>query len=145
MNQIEEIMGNLVKAIDLAGDKIELNQIEIVDAGCPHKIQSLPSGKMAIYTFFHKGKCLKIGKVGSKSNARYTSQHYNPDSSNSNLSKKLLSDNNFRENNSFDNIGDWIKENTQRINIIIPENINVFVLNFMEAFLQLKLKPKYEG
>jgi len=145
MNQIERIKENLIKAINLAGKEIDSNMIEIIDAGCPHKIQSLPSRKMAIYAFFHKNECLKIGKVNSNSNARYNYQHYNPDSSKSNLAKSLLSDNNFLGNNTFNNIGNWIKENTRRINIIIPQNVGIFVLNFCEAFLQLNFKPKYEG
>ena len=145
MKQVEKIKTNLMKALNLAGEEIESNHIEIIDVGCPHKIQSLPNGKMAIYAFFHKDECLKIGKVGSNSNARYNYQHYNPESSKSNLAKSLLSDNYFIKNNSFDNIGSWIKENTQRINIIIPKSVNIFVLNFCEAFLQLYFKPKYEG
>ena len=47
--------------------------IDIEDLGCPHETTTLPKGKMAVYAFFYGNKCLKIGKVGSKSNARYNS------------------------------------------------------------------------
>jgi len=145
MNQIENVKGNLIKALYLSGVKIENNQIEIVDLGCPHETQILPHGKIALYAFFYKNECLKLGKVGSSSNSRFNSQHYNPNSSNSNLAKSLLSDNDFKENITIDNVGNWIKENTKRINIIMSKNVGVFVLNFCEAFLQLCFKPKYEG
>jgi len=44
-----------------------------------------------------------------------------------------------------ENIKDWIKNNVVRIDIILDESLGIFVLNFLEAFMHCKLKPKYEG
>jgi hypothetical protein len=49
---------------------------EIVDRGAPHIPVGLPEGKMGIYTFWHDGRFLKIGRAGPKNNARFRSQHY---------------------------------------------------------------------
>ena len=53
---------------------------------------SLPRGKIAVYVFSSNKCVLKVGQVGPKSKSRYTSHHYNPDSSGSNLSKSLIED-----------------------------------------------------
>ena len=45
---------------------------------------------MAVYVFSEKSQVLKVGKVGPNSQARYTSQHYNPKSARSTLAKSLL-------------------------------------------------------
>ena len=145
MIQIDRIKSNLLEILKFGGVNILENQIEIIDCGCPHLTNILPVGKKAVYMFFYDSVCLKIGKVGKKSNARYNSQHYNPNSSKSNLAKSILLDNNFPVIITNDEIGDWIKNNTQRVNIILDDIFDVFVLNFIEAYLQLMLKPKYEG
>ncbi len=44
-----------------------------------------------------------------------------------------------------DNISDWIKNNTRRIDIFIDSELRISVLNLLEAYLQCKFKPKYEG
>ena len=136
---------NILAGLKLAGANIHEDQIEIVDWGCPHKTKILPNGKMAVYLFFLGNDCLKIGKVGPNSNARYNSQHYNPKDSKSNLANSILSDNSFPEKINDNEIGNWIKNNIQRINVLIDENVGIFALNFIEAYLQLVFKPKYEG
>jgi len=127
------------------------DQIEIINSGCPHQTSTLPKGKMAVYAFFYNDKCLKIGKAGPNSNARYNSQHYYPESSRSNLAKSIISDKQFskkvfsKKGTQVEKIGDWIKENTQRVNIILDENIGILALGFIEAFSILYFDPRYEG
>lgn len=151
---LRNLKKKLIKSINLAGINITQKQIDISDWGCPHESQPLPKDKMAVYTFFYKNECLKVGKADKNSNSRYASQNYNPSmkSSNSNLAKSICKDNAFCKSQGIteENIGCWIKKNTHRINFLIDDNIvddNVrrFVLNFAEAFLQLVFKPKYEG
>ena len=101
---------------------------------------------MAIYTFQRDNRFFKIGKAGRKSDARFRSQHYNPHRANSNLAKSLLDDPemapfNLNENN----VEQWIRNNIRRIDILIDQDAGIFVLNFLEAFLHCKFKPKYEG
>src|SRR5256885_12485126 len=73
----------------------------------------LPIGKMAVYVFSRGPDVLKVGKVGAKSQARYTSQHYNPGSAMSTLAASILAD---RERLSLAHVdeagvGRWIREN----------------------------------
>lgn len=135
-----------IKALELTGLELDVSNIIVDDLECPHEPKSLPHGKMAVYIFQRGDRYLKIGKVGPKSNARFRSQHYNPNRAKSNLAKSLLND---PEMNTFNlnekNIEKWIKENTQRIDILIEKNAGIFVLNFLEAFLHCKFRPEYEG
>lgn len=89
-----------------------------------------------------------MGKAGSKSNARYTSQHYQPDSAPSTLARSLLGAKaEFGVPQAIDesSIGEWIKLNTYRINILLNSNAGVHALNLLEAFVQCKLDPRFEG
>ena len=141
---LEAIKADLIESIKLTGTRINPEQICILDCGCPHEITTLPKGKMAVYSFFHGNECLKIGKAGPNSNARFNSQHYNPNNSKSNLANSILT-NKFPVKTTSNEIGNWIKNNTQRINFLLDDKLGIFVLNFVEAFLHLKFKPKFEG
>ncbi len=124
------------------------NEIEHKDHGCPHKPESLEKGKMAIYIFIHNEIFLKIGKVGEKSKARFLSQHYGTTRSNSNLAKSILNNEKMVKRYSLDtkkNIGEWIMENTQRIDILIPTDFGMKFLSLLEAYLHYQYKPRFEG
>jgi len=146
----QTIRSRLCSLANFAGVQIEPTEIEVETCRAPHSPPSaLPPGKIAVYIFFHKAQCLKVGTVGLNSNARYTSQHYSPGSSNSNLAKSILE--------SPDTIGisplapayigEWIKTNTDRINILFPANADWSIpfLTLAEAFFQCWLRPVYEG
>ena len=102
---------------------------------------------MAIYAFWWNGVWLKIGQAGSKSQARYTSHHYNPHSSNSNLSKSLIADPRMRDASGFgaSDPGKWIRTSACRANILLPATRGKELLSLLEAFLHVRLKPRYEG
>lgn len=106
---------------------------------------SLPANSAAVYIFKWNDNYLKVGKVNSNSNARYQSQHYNPDSSKSNLSKSLLSDTEFQTILGNGNVGEWLKANTTRFNIIIPSVLGKNFIHFAEAFFILKCNPIFEN
>lgn len=106
---------------------------------------SLPANSAAVYIFKWNDNYLKVGKVNSNSNARYQSQHYNPDSSKSNLSKSLLSDTEFQTILGNGNVGEWLKANTTRFNIIIPSILGKNFIHFAEAFFILKRNPRFEN
>jgi len=42
-------------------------------------------------------------------------------------------------------VGHWIKQNTDRVNFLIPESFGIPLLSLLEAFLQCRLKPCFEG
>jgi len=145
---IDSIINDFVKVCALAGLQLTSADFRVEKLPAPHKPpSSLPNGKMAIYMFFLNGECVKVGKVGPKSQARYVSQHYSPGSSQSNLASSLLSSKNFQGLTGLNglNAGNWIKANTDRVNILIAAEIGVPVLTLFESFLQCRLHPRFEG
>ena len=79
--------------------------------------------KIAVYTFWYEGRFLKIGKAGPNSNARFLSQHYNPKSARSTLAASILMDENMQDIGiTENNVGDWIKNNCHRIDILIENS-----------------------
>ena len=146
MDEFTEIKEALLSIAKILGpDDISPEQVQIIDRGLPHSIGSLPKGKMAIYIFKYGDIYLKIGKVGTKSNARFISQHYHPISANSNLAKSILADDEFGDNVSADTIKEWMMNNLNRIDILVNENLGIFALDLFEMCLHYKYKPKYEG
>jgi hypothetical protein len=140
------VIKSFLKAAVLAGIQINPKKIEIRSLGCPHIPKTLPAGKMGIYIFHHKKNCLKIGKAGVKSNARFSSQHYALGRAKSNLPKSLLLDTRMKNQGlSKNGIGAWIRENTTRTDILLDESLGVWTLNFLEAFLHCRYRPIYEG
>ena len=132
------------------GGKIEIpsDAISIEIQPMPHTPPSLPQNTRAVYVFSTDTHVLKVGKVNPKSGARYTSQHYDPKRSNSNLAKSLLKDQDtVREHGlNEENVSDWIKKNTDRVNFLFDADVvNPLLLNLFEAFVQCKLSPIYEG
>lgn len=143
---LDELKAKMIEALRLAGVSIEASQLELVDRGIPHKPAGLPNGKMGIYTFIYQGQFLKVGKAGPSSDARFRSQHYKPMGSQSNLAKSILNDGDFSHLRiSIDTVGEWIKQNSKRVDIIMDVSLGIFVLNFIEAYLHLRFQPKYEG
>lgn len=142
------LIDNFLKVAELAGihpDQLDI-KLEILEL--PHTPRRLPNGKMAVYVFCYKDRTLKIGKAGPKSNARYTSQHYNPRSAPSTLSASLLQYQdrlNLAAEFDSETVGDWIKQNTQRINFILNAECGINVLTLLESFLQCCLNPEFEG
>ena len=108
---------------------------------------SLPRGKMAVYVFVWGDLCLKVGKVGPRSQAWYTSQHYNPNSSNSNLAKSILAHKSELGLPNLINttVGNWIKTETDRTNFLLDRTLGIPVLSLLESFLQCRLRPRFEG
>lgn len=139
---------NVIKAASNAGYQVNVNDLQLLtwNAGINNHIPlPLPNGFAAVYVFRWNDCCLKVGKVNNKSNARYQSQHYNPNSSNSNLSKSIINDTEFEALLGDINPGEWLKQNTFRYNILIPERLGKNFVHFVEAFFILKLNPKFEN
>ena len=136
------------KVAGLAGVSVPKNALSVEKLPAPHKPPSvLPKGKMAVYVFAWRGQCLKVGKVGPNSQARYTSQHYGASSSNSNLAKSILSvrDELTLSAVSESNVGAWIKANVDRTNFLLDASCGIPVLTLLESFLQCRLRPRFEG
>ncbi len=97
-------------------------------------------GKWHIYSFWLRevDQALKIGVAGPNSAARYSSHHYNPGSSNSNLAKSISGDGTCIELPK-----DWLLKNTYRINVVF-EDFSKPMAHALEAHLHLMHSPKYE-
>ena len=144
----EELLDDFFAAAKSGKIEIPINAICIQKLLMPHISPSqMPKGKMAVYVFSTETCVLKVGRVNQGSVDRYTRQHYRPKGANSTLAKSLVADKNAcqRYNLNEENISDWIQKNTDRVNFLIHADIDEFVLNLLEAFLQCRLQPVYEG
>jgi hypothetical protein len=147
-DKITESLRDFETVSKLAGSPIQPQNFFVEFFAAPHKPPKLlPIGKMAIYGFYWNDIWLKVGKAGPQSQARYTSQHYNPASAPSTLAASLLRD--VRMKNVPDlqagKTGDWIKDNCCRVNILVPVEYGRAGLSLLEAFLHVRLRPRYEG
>lgn len=148
LGDLTALLDDFRKVVALAGVALPPAALSLETLPAPHKPPStLPSGKMAVYVFVWNGRCLKVGKVGPKSQARFTSQHYSPASSNSNLAKSLVTSHGKLglSGISESNAGAWIKANVDRVNFFLSAECGIPVLTLLESFLQCRLNPVFEG
>lgn len=144
----EQLLSDFLSAAEHGQIEIPPDSIVIESLPKPHiPPKSLPEEKMAVYVFSTDTEILKVGKANIGSKDRYLYQHYNPNAAGSTLAKSLMEDENipslFRPKK--ETISELIKEKTDRVNFLIDEHLGPFVLNLFEAFVQCRLKPKYEG
>ena len=144
----EQLMEDFLVVAELAGITAMRDAIRIEILKMPHRPpNTLPKGKMAVYIFSQNNRVLKVGKVGWRSQARYTSQHYNAGTARSTLAASILKDEDAVERYGVNeaNVSDWIKENTDRVDFILDADLGVRVLTLLEAFVQCRLQPRFEG
>ena len=123
----------------------------------PHRPPTaLPQDMQAIYAFLLGDGCLKVGKAGPKTQARFTSQHYGFNAP-STLAKSLLRNPSpaatllptERASEPWDlaeaTVGAWLKDNTSRLHLFIPAAVGGLPLTLMEGFMQCRLRPVFEG
>lgn len=146
MNLVNEIDTVIREVTKVLGNQLKPDQYQIIDRGVPHQPRNLPVNMMGVYTFWYGTTCLKIGKAGPNSNARFLSQHYHPGSARSTLAASILYDNQRKEMGiNADTVGAWIKSNCRRIDILLDANLGIFSLELIEAVLHYKYEPVYEG
>jgi hypothetical protein len=145
---VSEALADFQKVAALANTKFTADSITVDIARKPHTSpRKLPDGNMAVYAFFLDGQALKVGKVGPNSNARYTSQHYNPNSAHSNLARSILANPAKIEAVGVNepNVGEWIRQHTDRINLLVPDSLGDPMLSLLESFLHVRWEPVFEG
>ena len=145
---VEDALRRFHAAIAAAGLEVSEGAIEVELRPAPHRPPTaIPAGKMAVYAFFLDGVCLKCGKVGPKSKARYASQHYNPGSAPSTLAASLLADGRIVPPAAATKkaVSLWMQANLDRVNLLVPAKFGGNVLSFLEAFLHLCWNPRFEG
>jgi hypothetical protein len=142
------LVNDFLKVAALAGADVPAGALTVEAAHAPHvPPSSLPYGKMAVYVFCWGEKCLKVGKAGPRSRARYTSHHYLPGSSGSNLAKSLLHAGVDLELPQIQEteVGLWVRNNADRYNFLLERRCGIATLTLLEAFLQCRLQPVFEG
>lgn len=143
-----EALADFRKVAALADAAFIADSITVEIARSPHRQpKGLPAGKIAVYAFFLNGQALKVGKAGPSSHARYTSQHYNPKSAASNLARSILANPAKVGALGIDalGIGDWVKEHTDRVNLLAPVSLGNPMLSLLESFLHVRWRPVFEG
>jgi hypothetical protein len=143
-----EIAAAFVKAASLAGILISLSDIEIQELCAPHRPpSSLPAETLAVYVFMFGQRCLKVGKVGKKSAARFCSQHYGAKRVPSILARSLIEAQARLGISGLDegNVTAWICEHLDRVNFLIPEKYSMSCISLFETFVHCRLSPEFEG
>ena len=150
-NPLDDLRNDVHSLTAAAGYPISESAFVVIDraiepgSGTTHKAEPLPSGKRAVYIFLHGDKFLKIGKVGPKSAPRFLSHHYHV-TAKSSLARSILDDPEFADLNLNDaNIKNWITSNVRRIDIIFESTVRPGTTSLIEAGLQYKYQPNYEG
>ena len=131
---------------------------ELLEA--PHESPLLPKAVCAVYVFSlseaygnqcpaNSNRVLKVGKVGSKSNARFQYQHYNPRSAQSTVAGSLISDRILWlylgiERIDEKTVTDWMKKNLDRDHFFLPAD-KMEILGLLEKFIRARLGPVFEG
>jgi hypothetical protein len=144
---VAEALSDFRKVAVLADAAFIVDNITTEITTKPHKSPTkLPTGKMAVYAFFLNGHALKVGKVGPNSNARYTSQHYSG-SAMSTLAGSIQKHAARVGAEGIDPlaIGDWIRRQTDRVNLLMPASLGLPMLSLLESFLHVRWKPVFEG
>jgi hypothetical protein len=155
---LREFVVRLIDAAHEAGLEIQPQQIRAEYLPAPHRAPTaLPRGKQAVYWFCLSGHALKVGRAGPNSGPRYTSQHYNPGSSQSNLARSILGRPELVEplvppgeriairSLTDETIGAWIKRHTARFNLLVDAEVSGDTIAFLEATIQRWLRPIFEG
>jgi hypothetical protein len=148
MSDHVDIVREFVQVAALALIPITVSDLEVQFVPAPHKPPaSLPKGKFAVYVFMFGDRCLKVGKAGSKSAARFCSQHYGANRAPSTLAKSLIKAQIAGDRTILDtnNVSEWMCSHTSRINFLLPSCYGPNVLSLLEAFVQCRLKPEFEG
>jgi hypothetical protein len=130
-----------------AGNSCDLGKVQVDVARAPHRPRGLPVGRMAVYCFFFRGQALKIGMAGPNSDARFRSHHYSAGRAMSTLAGSISR---HPEKVGLQSIpalstGEWIKDNTDRIDFLLPAAYGKDILSRLETFLHTRWKPTFEG
>ena len=138
---------NLINSATNAGYEVDIRHLQLItwNAGIDtHNPMALPVGFSAVYIFKYPNEYLKVGQAGQNSAPRYLSHHYYTTAP-STLAKSILNDPVYSALLGNLSPSDWIRTNTTRYNILIPNNYNDHFVNFTEAFFILKCNPRFEG
>ena len=142
----DQLREDFLRVARVAGIDMQPEDIDIETLEMPHRPTPLPAGKIAVFVFSDTDRVLKVSKVGPNSNARYQSQHYGVNRAPSTLARSLLNDDDDavrRHRLNEENVGKWIKQNTDRVNFILDESYYGRTLDRLKDFVLDRLRPVY--
>jgi hypothetical protein len=158
VEELDHLLTDFMEVARLSGFAISREEINSDFHSAPHiRPKKLPPLKQAVYGFILEGRCLKVGQAGPESPPRYISHHYNPRSSESNLAKSLIRSANRLHGEispevlqsikalTENDVGSWIQRRTAQFNILIGAQNKDYELSLLEAFVQCRLRPVFEG
>ena len=156
MIEQSELIDTFLQVAHLAHVQLAASDVRGELLPAPHKRPaSLPPSSEAVYAFLLGDRCLKVGKAGPKTQARFTSQHgFNAPST---LAKSILKYPGHvaalmpparqpeLEALGESSVGAWIERNTSRFHVFLPTSAGALALSLLEAFLHCRLRPVFEG
>ena len=133
-------------------------EISFMEKGENHNPSTLKDNKKGVYVFLlNENVCFKVGKANSKSQSRQYFQHSDIENfktilkkhslNQENIKKKIKVIKNVKELSTELKLKDWIKKNMNRIEFILENGDDAidFDTNLLEALVQYRLKPIFEG
>jgi hypothetical protein len=151
-----EIVQAFLRVAQLATLSLAESDIHVDFRPAPHRRPTrLPADRHGVYVFLLGATCLKVGKAGPKSAARFCSHHYGHNAQ-STLARSILAHPEKVAARlparrgaevmalSKHGVGAWIEANTCRMNVLLPCSTGRFALSLLESFLQCRLKPLFE-
>ncbi len=153
-----EMVETFIEVARLASVDFGTNEVRPETLSAPHRRPTaLPPDTQVVYAFLVGSVCLKVGKAGRKTQARFTSQHYSVNAAPSTLAKSIINNKSrlldvlpglYRSGVEVVNeasIGSWLETNASRFHIFIPSASGQFPLCLLEGFVQCRLLPIFEG
>ena len=154
---LEELVKAFAEVSALAGIHLDAEELRTELLPAPHaRPSSLPIGTQAVYAFICGQGCLKVGKAGPKTQARFTSQHYGSNAP-STLAKSIIRGRSRMlalvtpaaraefETLDISSVGGWLERNTSRFHLFLPASAPGYALTLAEGFVQCRFRPIYEG
>jgi len=131
-------------------------EVRFSKRGETHKASALKKNQEGVYVFLNDWYCLKVGKAGKKSQPRWTSHHYTLNDKIPSSLPKSFRKNEVKFKKAFNNtqdmstlrketIREFVEKNTDRIEFVLSDQKDHRAVNLLEAYVQFKLNPLYEG
>ncbi|MGZ4198647.1 MAG: hypothetical protein ACXVP1_00495 [Thermoleophilia bacterium] len=152
-----ELKASVLQVATLAAVELSPADVYLELLPAPHRPPpALPQDTQAVFAFLLGDGCLKVGKAGPRTEARFTSQPYGFGAPSTlakslvryhHLAAMLLSPDRADELAELTeaSVGAWLRHNTSRLHLLMPALAGGLVLTLMEGFMQCRLQPVFEG
>ena len=139
-------LNDFVRVAEIVGYELDVDQLIVEASPAPHKRSALPARRMAIYSFWHGKKALKIGLASPNNDARFRYHHYSPGTCVSNLSLSIRD--HYAELGLLappERYRTWIEAEIGRIDFLLPAEWGQPIGRLLESYLHARWRPRFEG